>query len=102
LVIVDHLPLLSLHLSLPLLDLNLTLHPVSSLAARGRRHLQWSPETISDEHDRMPLQDLLLASFGRGGVSRETAAAPFPVARARVLPYLRREGDDGSPPSIPF
>jgi hypothetical protein len=107
---------LSLQLSLLHLDLDLTLHPISSLAARGRRHLRRSPRTIADEHGHTPPRAPLPASFGRGGVFRETAAAlqqPQPpltplgeprliflVARARVLPSPRREGDDGSPPSI--
>jgi hypothetical protein len=92
----------SLHLSLPILDLNLTQPSIFSVSARGRCHHQWSPETIADEHDHPPLQDPLPAGFGRGRASRETAAAlqqllppstplgehplAFPVARARVSP----------------
>jgi hypothetical protein len=43
---------LSLHPSPPLLGLDLTLHPIPSLAEQGRRHLRWDLRIIADEHGR--------------------------------------------------
>jgi hypothetical protein len=69
---------LSLHGSLPLLDLNLTSPFVSSLAARGHRHHRQSLRSTQTStlmrHPRAPSS----ASFGRGASFGETAAALQP------------------------
>jgi hypothetical protein len=107
---------LFLHPSLPLLDLNLTPHLVSSLAARGHHHLQWNPRATRTSTAMHHLEHLLLqASDMEETLERppppcshpshprrpSVSLSPLsPVAKARVSSNPHRGGDDGSPPSI--
>jgi hypothetical protein len=109
------LALLLLHL-VPLLGLELTSCSVPCLAELGRRHRRRNPKVAVDEPDHPHhLEPFFLQEPDAEEIQRarrRPAAAQPPsttlgeprhraaVARVRVLPQPRREGDDVPQPSI--
>jgi hypothetical protein len=110
------LPILLLHHSLPLLGLELTLHPIPCLAEQGRRHHRRNPKVTIDEHGRAPHLELFFQqdldaeefrSYRRRPAATQPPSTTLGEPRLRAysskgkgFPQPRRDRDDGPPPSI--